>query len=145
MATITKAPPTRTAAVGAAPLVRLTIVALTLTTAAIHAWLGGMLFLMNAAGYVTLAIGLVLPGPFATWRWLVRLALLGFTTTTIAAWLAFGGRFDIAYIDKALELLLVALVVAEIWRIDGGPRGVMRQLRELAGAARRRLLPGAAR
>jgi hypothetical protein len=145
MATITKARTTRTAADTVAPLIRFLIVSLTVATAAVHAWLGGLLFLANAAGYVTLALGMVLPGPFAAWRWLVRLALLGFTATTMAAWVVFGGRFGIAYLDKGLEALLVALLIAEIWRIDGGPRGIVQKLRELATTARRLVLPGAVR
>ena len=125
MATTTKAQPmTRTAAGAAAILLRLCILALTITTAAIHASLGGLLFLANAAGYAALALGLVLPGPIAAHRWLVRLALVGFTTGTIGAWFLFGGRFPLAYLDKGLEVVLVGLLVIELWQIDGGPRGI---------------------
>lgn len=114
-------------------LVRVLVVTLTLATAAIHASLGGLLFLANAVGYATLAVAMILPGPVARIRWLVRLALLGFTAATIAGWVAFGARFPLAYLDKAIELGLVALVAFEMWRVDGGPVGVLAEARRLAG------------
>src|ERR1700675_1227333 len=78
-----------------------TVVALTAVTAGIHAYLGGLLFLANAAGYATLAIALIVPIPLARqYRWLVRLAVLGFTLATMAGWLAFGARIPMAYLDK---------------------------------------------
>ena len=110
-------------------LLRGAIVALALATAWIHYRLGGLLFLANAAGYATLALAMVLPGPFSGIRWLTRLALLGFTVVTIVAWLAFGARFDLAYLDKAIEVALVGLLLLEIQRADGGPLGVVRRAR----------------
>src|SRR5689334_11069687 len=82
-------------------LLRAAIVALTIATAQIHATLGGLMFTLNAIGYATLATAMVLPGPFATIRWLTRYALAGFAAITVAGWLAFGARFELAYIDKA--------------------------------------------
>lgn len=114
-------------------VVRVLLVGLTLSTAAIHASLGGMLFLANALAYAVLALAMILPGPVARIRWLVRLALLGFTAVTIAGWVAFGARFPLAYLDKAIELGLIALVAFEIWRVDGGPVGVLRQARRVIG------------
>jgi hypothetical protein len=111
-------------------LLRAAIVGLTLATAWIHYSLGGLLFLMNAAGYVTLALGMVLPGPLGRGRWLVRLALLAFTATTIGAWFLFGARFPLAYADKAIEIGIVLLLAVEIWRADGGPLGVVRKARD---------------
>lgn len=112
--------------------VRAVIVALTLATAAIHASLGGTLFLMNAIGYTALAIAMVLPGPIGRLRWLVRYALIGFTTVTVVAWLAFGARFDLAYLDKGIEVALIGLVLIESWVIDGGPLAVARRVFRLA-------------
>lgn len=111
-------------------LLRAAIVGLTLATAWIHYWLGGLLFLMNAAGYLTLALAMVLPGPLGRARWLVRLALLAFTATTIGAWFLFGARFPLAYADKAIEVGLVFLLALEIWHADGGPLGVARKARD---------------
>jgi multidrug transporter EmrE-like cation transporter len=76
------------------------VVALTLATAQIHLTLGG---------------------------WLTRYALIGFTAVTILGWLAFGARFDLAYIDKAIEVVLIGLVLVESWVIDGGPLAVVRR------------------
>ena len=109
-------------------IVRVEIVALTLATAAIHASLGGTLFLLNAVGYAALAAGLVLPGPIAHIRWLVRPALIGFAAATIAGWLAIGARFDLAYLSKAIEVALIGLLLVESWVVDGGPVAVARRL-----------------
>lgn len=146
MATITKTGVAlRPAASAGLIIIRALIFALTGATAAIHASLGGLLFLANAAGYAALALGLVLPGPFATQRWLVRLALAGFTSGTIGAWFLFGGRFPLAYLDKGLEVVLIGLLGVELWQIDGGPRGIVGRLRDLAAAARRHVAPGRVR
>jgi hypothetical protein len=106
---------------------RIAVVGLTLATAQIHLTLGGLMFTLNALGYATLAAALVLPGPIARIRWLTRYALIGFTAVTIIGWLAFGARFDLAYIDKAIEVVLIGLVLVESWVIDGGPLAVVRR------------------
>jgi hypothetical protein len=111
-------------------LLRAAIVGLALATAWIHYSLGGLLFLMNAGGYVALALAMVLPGPLGRARWLVRLALLAFTATTIGAWFLFGARFPLAYLDKAIEVGLVFLLAVDIWRADGGPLGIARKARD---------------
>jgi hypothetical protein len=109
------------------------IVGLTLATAVIHARLGGLLFLANAAGYATLALAMVAPLPIARrYRWLVRLALLGFTSATIAGWVAFGARFQLAYLDKGIEALLVGCLVAEAYRLEGSPLEAVRRLFRIA-------------
>ena len=116
-------------------ILRMEIVALTLATAWIHATLGSTLFLLNACGYVVLAAAMVLPGPVARVRWLARYALMGFAATTIAAWLAFGARFDLAYLSKGIEVALVGLLLVESWVVDGGPGAVARRIERLAIAA----------
>ena len=129
MTTLTKtsAAPSRPVA----ELLRAAIVLLALATAAIHLTLGGVLFTMNAVGYTALAILMVVPGPIGRVRVFVRLALIGFTTATIGGWLLFGARFPLAYLDKALEVALVAAVAFEVWYLDGGPAGVVRRTRSL--------------
>lgn len=107
------------------------VVGLALATAAIHASLGGMLFLANAVGYTALALAMVVPGPIGQVRWLVRLALLGFTAATIGGWVLFGARFPLAYLDKGIELGLMLAIAIELWRTDGGPIGIARQARRL--------------
>ena len=118
------------------------IVALTLATAAIHATLGGMLFTLNAIGYATFAVAMIVPGPVGRVRWLVRIALIGFALTTILAWLLMGARFSLAYVDKAIEVALVGFAAAELWLEDGSPldiarrvvRSAVRTIRVLRGA-----------
>jgi hypothetical protein len=119
-------------------LLTISIVTLTLATAAVHAYLGGLLFLANAAGYTTLAIALVVPLQIGhRYRWLVRLALLGFTAATMLGWLVFGARIPLAYLDKGIEAILVGALVAQIYRLDGAPMDVLRLVtglvRDLAG------------
>ena len=115
------------------------IVGLTLTTAAIHASLGGPLFTLNAIGYTAFAMLLVLPGPIGGVRWLIRLALLGFTAVTIGGWLLFGARFGLAYVDKGVEVVLVLVIAADVWFEDGGPGGVLARCRSLVAAGLARI------
>jgi plastocyanin len=99
------------------------IVALTLATAYIHATLGGLLFLLNAAGYVTLAAAMVVPLPILTrHRSLVRLALIAFAAATIIGWVVDGPHIGIAYVAKAIEVVLVALLLVELIRSPSGRR-----------------------
>jgi hypothetical protein len=112
---------------------RATVLVLTLATAAIHASLGGLLFMANAAGYAVLALAMVAPGPATRFRWLIRLALIGFTAATIGGWVAFGPRFGLAYLDKGIEVALIGALLIEQWRADGGPVGVYRRVRRLIG------------
>ena len=114
-------------------VLRTIVVLLTLATAAIHASLGGMMFMANAVGYSVLALAMVTPGPLARYRWLIRLALIGFAAVTIAGWVAFGARFDLAYLDKGIEVALVGILLVEQWRSDGGPAGVYRVVRRFLG------------
>jgi hypothetical protein len=108
------------------------IVLLALASGYIHTTLGQWYFYLNALGYLTLAILMVLPvGLVRRFRWLVRLALLGYTLGSIVMWLIFGARFDLAYIDKGIEVVLVILLLVAIYRSDGGPRGVIAHLRGL--------------
>jgi hypothetical protein len=96
------------------------VVLLTLLTAAIHLSLGGLLFTMNAAVYLALAVAMILPA-LAPFRWLARLALVGFAGATIIGWVLFGARFQLAYVDKAFELALLCFLAIEVWLFDGGP------------------------
>ena len=116
-------------------VLRLAVVALTLATAVIHARLGGLLFLANAIGYSVLAVAMVAPGPLGRVRWLIRLALMGFTATTVIGWLLFGARFDLAYLDKAIEVTLIGVLGLELWLVDGGPTAIVRRARRMLALA----------
>ena len=111
-------------------VLRVAIVALALSTAWIHLNLGGLRFTLNAAGYGALAIAMIAPIPLAVrYRWLIRLALAGYAATTIVAWAVEGPYYATAYVAKAIELALIALLVIDIARRDGNP--VVRLRREV--------------
>lgn len=112
-------------------LVAVTVM-LTLATSYIHSTLGGMLFTLNALGYAALAVAIVVPIRLADrFRWLIRLALLGFTLATIGGWILFGARYDVAYLSKGIEAALVVVLAWSIYRFDDGPAGVLERLRGL--------------
>jgi hypothetical protein len=103
-------------------VLRVAIVALALSTAYIHATLGGLRFTVNAAGYVALAAAMIAPIAIAVrYRWLIRIALAGYAATTIVAWALEPAFYSTAYIAKAIELALIALLVIDMVRRDGNP------------------------
>lgn len=103
-------------------VLRVAIVALALGTAYIHLTLGGQLFTLNAIGYLVGTTAMVAPIATAVrYRWLVRIALAGYATTTIAAWLIQPTYFTTAYLAKAIELALIVLLTIDFLRRDGNP------------------------
>ncbi|HEU0235998.1 MAG TPA: hypothetical protein VFR14_06100 [Candidatus Limnocylindrales bacterium] len=112
-------------------VIRVAIVALVLGTAYIHSTLGGLLFTLNAAGYVVAAIAMIAPIALASrFRWVVRAGLIGYALTTIVGWAIQGPYYSTAYLAKAIEVALIALVAVDFVRFDGNPISVVR--RELA-------------
>lgn len=102
------------------------VILLTFTTAVIHLMLGlfqisigmmgGMMFIANAVGYLGLlgALYLRLPIQFLSQnRSLIRWALVVFAAITILAWLAIGARNVVGYVDKAVEVVLILLLIIE--------------------------------
>ena len=77
-------------------------------------------------------------------RWFVRLGLIGYAATTIIAWAIQGPYFQTAYIAKAIEVALIALLVIDFARMDGNPVAVVKRelaaehVRHLARPLRRR-------
>lgn len=121
-------------------VLRLAIVAFTLATAYIHVTLGGTMFIANAALYLAFAVLMSLPLEIASrFRWLVRLALILFALATIVGWVMFGARYWTGYLDKAIEVALIALLSVEMVRYDGGPMAVARRALDLAIATLSRL------
>jgi hypothetical protein len=117
-------------------ILRAAIVALTLATGWIHAGLGGLLFSLNAAGYLVAAAAMVAPiGLAVRYRWLIRLGLIGYAATAIVAWYVMGPRYDVAYIAKAIELVLIALLLVEARAYDGNPLHRLRRAVEPAARA----------
>jgi hypothetical protein len=108
-------------------VLRLATVALTLATAYIHSTLGGVLFTLNAIGYAVGAAALVVPIPIAVrYRWLVRIGLAGYATTSIAAWVIQPTYYSTAYLAKAIELALIAVLATDFIRHDGNPIELIR-------------------
>jgi len=108
-------------------VIRIAIVGLTLGTAYIHSTLGGLLFTLNAMGYVVAAIAIVIPlGLAIRFRWFIRLGLVGYAATAIAAWAVQGPYYTTAYIAKAIEVALITLLVVDFARLDGNPISVIK-------------------
>ena len=114
------------------------IVGLTLATAYIHSTLGGLLFTLNALGYLGLA-GLIVIGAAAPiaiverFSWFPRIALLGDTAMTIAGYLVMGPYFTLGFIAKGIEVALVALLVVDVFRVYGSPMGMVRSALDSVG------------
>lgn len=92
------------------------IVVLTLATAYIHYWVGEMILLLNAFGYVGLAI--LVTGSAVFYRRalpLLLVALAGYAAVTILAWLVMGPYFFQAYVAKGIEIVLIALIAVRLW------------------------------
>jgi hypothetical protein len=111
--------------------IRAAIVALTLSTAYIHSTLGGLLFTLNAVGYVVAAFAMIVPLAIAVrFRWVVRVGLVGYAAAAIVAWAVMGPYYSTAYIAKAIEVALIVALAIDFARHDGNPVTVAR--RELA-------------
>ena len=128
-------------------VLRLAIVGLALATGYIHSTLGGLLFTLNALGYLVAAVAMIVPLALAVrFRWVVRLGLIGYAATTIVGWAIQGPFFQTAYIAKGIEVALIVLLLVDFVRMDGNPVSLVR--REIAGfmalVSRRRGSAGAA-
>ena len=94
------------------------IVELTLTTAYIHFSLGGTLFTLNAAGYLALAVALIITslwpvGLIGRLAWVPRVALAAYTVATIVGYLVMGPYFALGWIAKAVEVAILTLLAAD--------------------------------
>jgi hypothetical protein len=109
-------------------VIRAAIVGLALSTAYIHSTLGGLLFTLNAIGYVTAAIAIVVPLALAVrFRWFVRLGLAAYAMTTIIGWAIQGPYYSTAFIAKGIEVALIAVVAIDFVRMDGNPVNVVKR------------------
>ena len=120
-------------------IIRIAIVGLTLGTAYIHSTLGGLLFTLNATGYVVAALAVVIPlGLAVRYRWFIRLGLMGYAATAILAWAVQGPYYTTAYIAKAIEVALIVLLAIDFARMDGNPIKVVKSELALLGSKLRR-------
>jgi hypothetical protein len=127
-------------------VLRLAIVGLTLATGYIHSTLGGLLFTLNATGYLVAAIALVIPlGLAVRYRWVVRLGLIGYAAATIIGWAIQGPYFSTAYIAKGIEVALIILLAIDFARTDGNPISVIKsEFAQLSARFGRRSATGSA-
>jgi len=106
---------------------RVAIVGLALSTGYIHSTLGGVLFTLNAVGYLVAAVAMVIPLPLAIkYRWVVRLGLMGYAATTIIGWAIQGPYYTTAFIAKGIEVALITLLAVDFARMDGNPVNVIK-------------------
>ena len=111
--------------------IRVAIVTLALATGYIHYTLGGLLFTLNALGYLVAAVAMVIPLALAVrFRWVIRLGLIGYAATAIVMWAIQGPYYSTAYIAKGIEVALIVLLAVDFARHDGNPVALVR--RELA-------------
>ena len=116
-------------------VIRIAIGGLTLGTAYIHSTLGGLLFTLNAAGYLVAAVAVVIPLALAVrFRWFIRLGLVGYAATAIVAWAVQGPYYSTAYIAKGIEVALIVLLAADFARMDGNPITVIKGELALLGS-----------
>jgi hypothetical protein len=112
------------------------VLLLTALTAYIHYWVGGLLLVLNAAGYAGL-IALV-AGSWVVYRRplpLVLALLAAYAGATIAGWLVMGPFFDIAYLAKGIELLLIATIALWLRIHAAETRDAVRWVRGLVPTA----------
>ena len=117
-------------------LLRTAIVALTVATGWIHLTLGSLLFTLNGLGYFVAAVAMVAPLALAIrFRWFIRLGLVAYAVMAIVGWYLAGPRYDVAYLAKAIEIGLIALLAIEIRAYGGNPlRHLRHTVRRPVGA-----------
>ena len=111
---------------------------LTLATALIHVYLalsaipyyglnfGVLLFILNGLGYLGLLAVLQLPIPqLARFRSAARWTLVAYAALTIVLFFVMAPFYDfIGYLDKAIEVALIALLLADAYTASSEPSGV---------------------
>jgi hypothetical protein len=105
------------------PLALALIVVLTLATAYIHFWVGGTLLLLNAAGYGGLVV--LTAGAAVAFRRalpVVLLMLAAYAAVTIVGWAIMGPYFDVAYIAKGIEVVLIGTIAVQLRAMGGEVR-----------------------
>lgn len=101
---------------------------LALATAIIHLYLGlsfgNTLFVLNGLGYLGLLAALQLPIPqLARFRPFVRWVLVGYTALTIVLYFVMAPLTVIGLVDKAIEVALIVLLLADTYMASSEPSG----------------------
>ena len=101
------------------------IVGLTLATGYIHSTLGGIMLTLNSLGYLTLAGAVVVSALFfRRFLPLVLIALAGYAAVTIVGWVIMGPYYDVAYLAKGIEIVLIVTIA--IHALADGRRDAVR-------------------
>jgi len=120
---------------------RVGIAGLAVTNGYIHSQLGGLMFTMNAVGWVVLAAALLAPvWPAPQLRFLTRLGVAGFAATTAIGWLLFGARYDMGYVSFGLDVVIAVVALADSLFVDGSPIAIAKKVVRFGT----RFVPGAA-
>jgi len=122
-------------------IIVIAMVELTLTTAFIHLTLGGLLFTLNAIGYVMLAAAMVVIAtvPHSLVRrfdWVPRFGLAAYTLATIGGYVVMGPYFNLGWVAKAIEVAILTLLVADVMGAYGSPSELIRAARRSIGLDR---------
>lgn len=107
------------------------VIILTAITAFIHLYLSfqfpdgpDLVFLLNGIGYLILLGAIYAPiAAFARYRSLACWALIAYTALTIGLWFLFGADVWYAYVDKAVEVVLILLTWIEARRFSDAKKG----------------------
>jgi hypothetical protein len=107
------------------------VMVLTAITAFIHLYLSfqfpdgpDLVFMLNGIGYLALVGAIYAPIPaLARYRSLVCWILIAYTALTIVLWLFFGADVWYAYIDKAVEVVLILATWLEARRFSHPQKG----------------------
>lgn len=120
------------------------IVGLTLATGYIHSTLGGIMLTLNALGYLTLAVAVVVSAIFLRrFLPLVLIALAGYAAVTIVGWMIMGPYYDVAYLAKGIEVALIATIAFTLWRMSDETRAAVNWALALPAALLGRRKPAA--
>ncbi|MFN8533601.1 MAG: hypothetical protein U0556_08650 [Dehalococcoidia bacterium] len=98
-------------------LLRGVVAILAIATALIHFSLlfPDPIFILNGLGYLGLTFAYLTNIPFGiARRRLVHYLFAGYVITTILAWIAIGERNTLGYLDKAIEVLLLAALMLSL-------------------------------
>ena len=98
--------------------IRYAVLVCTILTASIHIYLSfqigdtpDLIFILNGVGYFLLVAALYLPiDRLLAHRIAIRWLLIGYTALTIVLWAFFGARSFIGYLDKVIEVALIAFL-----------------------------------
>ncbi|MGI8929194.1 MAG: hypothetical protein ACR2H0_07000 [Candidatus Limnocylindrales bacterium] len=95
-----------------------------------------MMLMLNAFGYVVLAILVTVAALFYQRALpLLLVALAAYAAVTILGWLVMGPYFDVAYIAKGIEIVLIALIAIRLWMTRSELRESIGWGRSLIGRA----------